>query len=221
MKNIISSVLVAGSMVLASGVQAASIDDFNGAGTLIVEADGSQTAAYSNAIGGSRTDSITKSGPLGASAGVLVPPGVFAHSADVLTSAETTITWDANGTGLGGVDINEGRVFSVFSFDVLSIDQGNVDLTFVVKDTLGNMASAVLAGIGTGLQSVAFNEFAGIDFTTIDSIALMISGGEASDLVIDNLKTVPTPASMILVLIGLAAFSMNRKQPKPEFASQV
>ncbi len=212
MKNIISSVLIASSVILSGGVQAASIDDFDGAGTLIVEADGSQNAAYSNAIGGSRTVSISKTGALGASAGVVVPPGIFTHSADVLTSATSVITWDANGAGLGGIDINEGRAFSVFSFEVISIDQGNVDFTFTVEDTLGAIASATLSGIGIGLQSIAFSEFSGIDFTSVNSIALTIVGGEASDLVLDNLKTVPTPATMILILIGLAVFSTRNKQ---------
>ncbi len=214
MKKIISSVLVAGSMILASGVQAASVDDFDGASTLIIEADGSQNATYTGAIGGTRTVSVAKSGPLGASAGVLVPPGVYTHSADALTTATSVITWDANGTGLGGLDLAEGRVFSVFSFEILSIDQGNVDLTFTVKDTLNAMASATLSGAGIGLQSLAFDEFAGIDFTSIDFISLTINGGVASDLVLDNLKTVPAPTTVALILMGLAWFSINRKQQK-------
>jgi len=62
MKKAIPSLLMAGALAVSAGLQAATIDDFDGASTLIIDADGSQNAAYGNAIGGSRTVSITKSG---------------------------------------------------------------------------------------------------------------------------------------------------------------
>jgi len=211
MKNIITSVLIVSGIALASGVQAASIDDFNG-GWQEVEAPGANTVSYSDAIGGYRTIEIEKtSGSRSATADVLEAYKEFSHSADSGTSARSTITWNNNGNGLGGVDLAEGRVFSVFSFDILSIDQGNVDLTFSVWDTMNAMASYTLTGAGVGSQAVAFDNFMGIDFTSIDAISLIIEGGQASDIVLDNLRTVPTPATLILMLVGFAGFFFGRK----------
>ncbi len=215
MKKAIPSLLMAGALAVSASLQAATIDDFDGAATLIIDADGSQNAAYGNAIGGSRTVSITKSGSLGASAGVIVPPGVYSHSADALTSAISTITWDANGAGLGGIDIVEGLTNNVFAFDIQSIDQGNIDLILSVTDTLSNTSSFTFSGAGVGIQEVAFANFAGIDFTSIDAISLTVDGAEASDLILDSLGTsgdqvappsVPEPAAVWLIGAGLLGF---------------
>lgn len=54
----------------------------------------SSTTALST-FGGSRTISITKSGALGANATVIAPPGIYAHSADALTSATSIISWSS------------------------------------------------------------------------------------------------------------------------------
>ncbi len=81
-----------------------------------------------NAIGGYRKIEISKSGPLSASA--YVGGGIFAHSADALTSAQSKITWDANGAGLGlnmitpndTLGFAGSSCFECFVIDVISID---------------------------------------------------------------------------------------------------
>jgi len=178
-----------------SNAQALVIDNFNG-GAQSVSAPGSDTIAYIDAIGGFRTVDITKSGTLGATATVVAPPGIYAHSADALTSATSTIIWDANGAGLGGVNLVEGLINNVFSFDILGIDQGDIDLILTIENTFSSSDSFTFSGAGIGTESVAFSSFSGVDFTSVDSISLRIVGGVASDLTLDLLATTgdtPTP----------------------------
>jgi len=212
MKTIITTLLVTSSIVLVSGVQAASIDDFNG-GWQEVEAPGSDTVGYSGAIGADRNIDISITYPNESDAKARVydssfyGSGVYSHSADDATAATSIITWD----DLEGVDITDQRVYSVFSFEILSVD-GEVDLTFLVEDGQGNSDSQTLSIAKIGMQAIAFDKFDDIDFTDIDFISLTIEGGAGADLALDNLRTVPTPATMILILAGLTGFFFTRKQ---------
>lgn len=218
MKTIISTLLMASSIVLTSGVHAASIDDFNG-GWQTVEAPGplgSGTVDYIGAIGGDRNIDISITDPSenGAEARVydsgFYGSGVYSHSADAATAATSIITWD----DLKGVNLTDERVYSVFSFDILEIN-GDVDLTFLVEDAQGNSNSQTLSIAEIGMHAIAFDKFVDIDFTEIDFISLTITGGVGADLVLDDLKTVPTPATLMLMLAGLSGFFFARKQKNP------
>jgi len=213
---------LAGGLLLVGQAHAAVIDNFN-TGAQSVDAPGSDTnTSATGAIGGSRTIDITKSGPLGASADVIPTPGIYSHSADALTSATSTITWDANSAGLGGVDLVEGLINNVFSLDILGIDQGFITLNLTVIDTLTNSDTSTLAGAGVGTQSIAFSSFSGVDFTVVDSISLEVLGGEASDLTLDLLSTtgeqpggsVPEPTTLALGGLGLAGIGYRRQRSK-------
>jgi len=194
------------------------IDSFNDQTMQIVPANGSDTVATSSAIGGYRTINITKSGPLSASA--VVAGGIFAHSADALTSAVSAITWDANGAGLNAdllasdtLGFTGSSCYECFVLDVISIDQGNVDLTIQLYDG-SNTASYTSSGVGPGFYEVMFSQFTGVDLTTIMAISLEIDGGVASDLVLDfqgytgtkQVSSVPLPATVWLFATGLISF---------------
>ncbi len=179
-----------------------------------VAADGSDTTAAPEAVGGFRTIEITKAGPLGATASVLIPPGIYSHSADALTAATSVITWDANGAGLGGVDLTDGLLNPEFVLELLSIDLG-VSVSIGVTDTFGGSDTQVVPGLsGTpGTYTLSFSAFTGVDFTSIDSISLTVNGPEATDLTLDLLQTqgttpppppsVPEPGVLLLLGSGL------------------
>lgn len=180
------------------------------------------TVATSNAIGGYRTIEISKTGPLGASA--YVGSGFFAHSADALTSAQSKITWDANGAGLGlnlmtpndTLDFAGSSCFECFVIDVVSIDQGNVNLTFELFDG-SNQSSFTAPGVGLGINEFSFSLFSGVNLNDIFSIALIVDSGVASDLVLNfegftgsapvGANPVPAPAAIWMMLTGLLMLS--------------
>ena len=208
MNKHIFGVLLATTLTIGTA-QAATIDDFNG-GNMHVGASGTSTIAYTNAIGGFRSVEATKSGPLGVAADVAI--GSFFHSSDGATSGTSTITWDANGTGLGGIDLTEGLTDNLFNFDFISIDQGKIDLVLTVVDLLSNSSFFILEDAGVGVQSIAFSNFLGVDFTSVDSISFQVIGDIESDLRLDSISTsgkVPEPMSIILMGLGLSLIRLQ------------
>ena len=218
-KNILAFAVMAG--VAAGSAQALVIDNFDDATPQIVSAPNpGDTVSTANAIGGARTISNTKSGPLGVTSAVL--GGFFSQSASALTSGTSTITWDANGAGLGGVDLTDGLVGNWFAFDIQSIDQGQIDFILGVRDTNGNSDSYTLSAAAAGRQTVAFSNFAGVDFTQVDLVSLEVQGSAAADLTLDLLQTrgnrplrpssVPEPMTALLLGGGLLGFGIRRRR---------
>jgi hypothetical protein len=119
-----------------------------------------------------------------------------------------------------GVDLVEGLTDNVFSFDILSIDQGNIGLTLGVQDTFGGTDSYTFLNAGVGTESVAFSNFSGVDFTSVNSISLEVVGDIGSDLTLDQLATsgssasVPEPTALMLLSGGLLGLSGIRRKRK-------
>lgn len=212
-KFFFASLLVASLTTVTAN--AAMIDNFDqesmtadiSSSTTATSASTSSTTALST-FGGSRAISITKSGALGANATVIAPPGIYAHSADALTSATSIISWSS----ALGVDLIEGRSTTNFALDILSIDQGNIDLILSVTDLLSNTGSYTLSGAGVGVQFIALSLFSSnIDFLQITDISLTIVGGTASDLTLNSISTVPTPSVLVLLAMGIVALGFNRR----------
>jgi hypothetical protein len=202
------------------------IDTFNDT-TMQIAVDGSpSTVATSNAIGGYRKIEISKTGPLSASA--IVTSGFFAHNTAALTSAQSKITWDANNAGLGlnlltpndTLDFTGSSCFECFVIDVISIDQGNVDLTFELSDG-NNLSSWTATNVSTGINEFSFGLFSGIDLTDIFSIALIVDGDVASDLALNfqgftgsapvGTSPAPAPAALWLMITGMLLLRRTRK----------
>ncbi len=185
---------------------AAMIDDFNGGDQEVTTAGNhNHTISYSPAFGGQRTINIEKTGRLEATSKVRA--GLYAHNAESLTSATSTISWHST----TGVDLIEGRTTTNFALDILSIEQGDIDLVLSVTDFLYNSASFTLTSAGTGVNFIALTLFTGIDFLQITDISLEIVGDVALDLALNSISTVPTPSVLVLLGLGLAAFSFNRR----------
>ncbi len=212
------------------------IDSFNDL-TMQYVSDGfstsitSSTVSTNNALGGSRKISVTNNN--GALASAKVKDGVFYHSAGAGTSATSTIVWDADGAGLN-VDLlatdtlgfSGSSCFECFVLDVISIDQGNVDLTIQLDDG-SNTASYTSSGVDTGIYEIMFSQFGtDINLSSIMAISLIVEGGVASDMSLDfqgftgkqasalqNVNSVPLPATLwLLISAGLISYLSTYKK---------
>ncbi len=210
-KHIVAFTLVAG--FITGTANAALIDGFSN-GEMIVTGGNSETV-NSSSFGGKRTVSIDKiNGYTSVSAKVDINKGVYTHNSGYLTKANSTISWADN----TGVDLIESLTNNVFALDIKSIDQGTVDLKLTISDFSSTSGFVDLLGVGAGIHNFAFSSFLGIDFLQVTSISLQITGGLATDLVIDSLATsgstataVPTPTVLVLLSVGLVAFGFNRR----------
>jgi len=160
---------------------AAMIDDFNG-GDMAVIATNTTTKSYSSAFGGKRTISIKK----------IVPR--LAYS-DVMLDE----------------DLTEGWTSSSFAIEFLSIDQGHIVLTLFISDIIGNTNKVSRGNAGVRTKRINFNLFTDIDFLQVNNISLDIAGGASSDVTIESISTVPTPSILILIGMGIIAFSFNHR----------
>ncbi len=203
------------------------IDDFNAPPVSIFSVnagtpnDGGDDAGQG--VGGNRNVDVNYvSGPLGGNAGVV--GGEYNHSSDAGTQIRSKLTWDANGAGLGGVDLTDGLINGAFQFTITDIDQGNVDIKISVQDTISlPFVEFTATNLGVGLETVAFSNFGGVDFTSINSIMLeVIQNADASDLSLDIFDTtgdrppsgVPVPAAVWLFgtgLLGLTGITRRKK----------
>jgi len=190
--------------ITSINANAAMIDDFNG-GDMEVEATNTATEDYIHAFGGKRTINIEKTGPRKAYSDVMI--GEYSHNSAADTSAISTITWNSD----IGVDLIEGRTSSYFAIEILSIDQGNIILTLLISDITGTKNTVSLENAGVGTKLISFNLFSDINFLKVNEISLEIAGGESSDLLLGSISTVPTPSILILLGVGFAAFSFNRR----------
>ncbi len=147
-----------------------------------------------------------------------------------MTRIKSKITWDSAGAGLGGIDLTQGRALdqAYFSFNIIDIDQGSVNLGLILEDTNGQTTSVSSNAMGVGNdQRVYFDSFldsALFAFDSINAISIDISQSSfASDFIFDSFEVdvlpqppavVPIPAAMWLFgtgLIGLVSMSKRKK----------
>ena len=118
-----------------------------------------------------------------------------------------TITWDANGAGLGGVDIvpDTNPFFQAWVHDS---DLG-VIMNIAITDT-GNDTATYQASLASGAQFVNkaladFTNAGNVDFNSVDKIVMTLSGPSAQDCSIDlvGITTTPAPEPTTMVLLGI------------------
>lgn len=210
------------------------IDNFNvGTGSLTNSnvTDGTVTAgpgstdtdletgfATTNVIGGARQMDIPGQIPVSGTGTLTMranasDSGLLSFSLDAGTSGSAIVTWNANGAGLTA-DFTDAGLSDFFTFDVVSIDQGLVDLIVTVSDS-SNSDTFVFSNAGVGNVQFPFSAFSGVDFTMINQVSLEVQGQDASDLTLDQFFTsgdmsIPEPATMSL--LGLSGLFLLRRR---------
>ena len=210
-----------GCLLIATGAHAASItiDDFD-TGPSFVDSTtpGPTNFAAAGAIGGSRTMEIlgypTDADPTsdGTTLEVAVPPGEAGMSENVFTpGGRSRITWDADGAGLGAVDLTDSGAENAINFEIVAIDVGSVDIKLTVESLAHGTASITSSTLGVGSETILYTDFAGYSsdiFKNVDSISMEITALTSTDLRMDLLETtsvmvpVPSAAYMGLTMLG-------------------
>ncbi len=208
------------------------IDNFNDATTqFVVDTGGgaTSTVATANALGGFRTIDINDGGNFSTAT---VMNGMYSHNGAAGAAATSTVTWDAAGAGLGGIDLlatdtlgfMNSTCFECFVLEIISIDQGDVNLTLDLEDIAAGTASVTSLNAGLGIFEILFSNFNSVNLALINSISLTVHGSAASDLQLNLLgytgaaQIIPPPTSAVpvaptlwLLLLGLIGFSTFRK----------
>jgi len=200
------------------------IDDF-GTSAQAASATGLGSATSTTAadvLGGFRTLNLTvDENPLNRTALASVDPstGYFILETGAAVSASGSIVYDADGAGLGGLDL--AGYGSQFTFDVVFGDPG-LSLGITVVDTFGATATVSTTTVGLGLINFAFGDFTGVDLSSVASLAVIYTAPEGADFALnfvgvtgDVPPVVPEPASAALLCLGAvgsaAAFRRRRK----------
>ena len=220
----------AGGLIVAGSAQAIVIDNFNSGSGMVSSAIPGPVnfgTAAGDALANSRTLEIigfpTNADPLsmGAELEVAAPPGRLGHSQDAFApGGRSRVLWDANGGGLGGLDLTDGGASNAIKMDLISIDVGNVGVELFVEDTGGTVSSLVLPGLAPGTNEFLFTDFVGgADFSMVESVMMEITASTTSDAVFDLIETndvppppgprgeVPEPVTATLGLMGLGALA--------------
>lgn len=187
-----------------------------------------QTGDGGNIIGGERDVSIdvlsgtgfVSAGTLGAAAGAGPvgpdPSATLNFSNSVSVLGQFVLTYDGAGSaGLGGADFDT-------NWDSLAVDfaavQGSGDLTLTVSDSSSASGALTLPVSAAGLVSFPFSDaaFAGVDFTSVDSVQFSLDSTEqASDFSISSItrEAIPEPTTGLLALLALCPlFALRSKR---------
>ncbi len=179
-----------------------------------------------NIIGGERELQFTRifANARTRSGNVTIDPSLGTLSVDNGTgfNSSTTVLW--NGIGNAGLNADlSNRDF--FELGVLAIDL-DVTLALTVMDN-DSMATVSRNNIATGVATLPFSEFTGIDFSQVKSIQLVITGPVAFDTEIDILDAVaersvgtpePSTSTSLLALLGVTFLgALTGKKKNSEF----
>lgn len=125
----------------------------------------------------------------------------------------TTIRWDGTDNDLlsgkfsrplGGkhVDLTDGGTNSMFQLDTSWADVSN-EFTVVVSDVHGSF-EVTKTGTSTQQNEFLFSEFAGIDFTNVIWLELVISGADGADVGLNRFAAVAIPEPVSTAICGTA-----------------
>lgn len=224
----------------AAKAQAVVIDEFDGTGAIIAFAPLAPSAVGTSSSGFARVLSTNAVGaPLDLQIDTATNPGVYAHSQGTGVIGDSRIAYT-----LGGVDLTEAG-----AQNAIRIELANTDLNGIfgleingVAVTMSTTDALLASGLGfPAYGDFVFTDFAGVDFTNVNTLSLLIDGNAqpALDIVIDSIGTVctdlsttggstpanvgtcvaapppppplPAPASLLLAIAGLLSLGLTRR----------
>ena len=149
--------------------------------------------------------------------------GLMSYNNDSGNLSTLEVLWDADGAGLGGVDITDGGTDIGLSLALLASDLGGV-IEFTIMDTAaegGDSASlALVAPDSASILFFTYEDFVGVgdvNLEMIDSIKMVITPEKDGDYTIDLLESgnpIPEPVTASLGALGIAALgtTLRRRQ---------
>jgi hypothetical protein len=215
--KILGMVLTGSAMVFSAGAQASfSIDDFS-VDSSFINAPGTETNVINSDFSVNRVGSITDDGGAGG-ANYIATGGILGISAGFNTTSDTILDYaNASGFDFTQEETGGGSIFDAFFLELLSIDQGGVDVTLTVN---GVAATQSVTSIGNLL--FAHSLFG--DVSNVTTLSYDIHNNDAVDATFDSfgsfgsqsvvVPSVPEPTSMALLGLGFAAFGFARRKAK-------
>lgn len=194
-------------------------------GVTLTDAAGGGAASTSTAnagiLGGWRSTTIQATGTLSATVDINTPglEDLLAISNKALTSSTTTLVYDANGAGLGDLDLTA-LGLTTFNFGLVFAD---ADITLAVDLYDGATVASVTIPVSEipADYNINFSDFTvvggGDPFSSLDKIVITVSVPTAGDIVIHSFGfdgVVPETSTIVPVLglLGIAGAQLYRRR---------
>ncbi len=213
-------------LTVAGLSQAIVIDDFNsGAVTSVINGGSVSSYTASGVLGGFRyinQNVVSNFGLSHTSAVTSGANGYYVSSAKTGVDANEKIGYglDVTGNNSVGTDLNLNlSSLSAFTFQVLENDLSTDFKIGIFSRTSGLTTFSNIHTVGSVVWgspttvTVNFSEFSNpVDFADVDAISFYVDGVLDDDVVLDNFEAVPEPATMTLLVAGVAALAARRKK---------